>query len=224
MSGEVCSICGWHVQDDKALDKAWKKESTEAGEGVGHTLYQLFRKRQRCTFASIFHICIHIPDCAHAVVQQCKATDLSETTAATHGPCLALNVQSKTQTGKRIIGHVVCECFSAVRRISGFNASHGFRVPRIPGLEVLSLCQWVLLAACVSLILERAAHQQCVSITVADRHAGAVCLSAHPTVLPARPSVPFVLHCMQSQRPWLPVKVLLLDPQLRHLINIYAQP
>ncbi|KAA6420486.1 MAG: hypothetical protein FRX49_09647 [Trebouxia sp. A1-2] len=34
-------------QDDKALDKAWKKESTEAGEALGHTLYQLFKKRQR---------------------------------------------------------------------------------------------------------------------------------------------------------------------------------
>ena len=29
------------------LDKTWKKESSEAGEGLGQTLYQLFRKRVR---------------------------------------------------------------------------------------------------------------------------------------------------------------------------------
>lgn len=44
MNKRVCT------QDDKALDKAWKKESMEAGEGMGHTLYQLFKKRQRYTF------------------------------------------------------------------------------------------------------------------------------------------------------------------------------
>lgn len=35
------------LQDDKALDKAWKKECAEAGEGLGQPLYQLFRKRHK---------------------------------------------------------------------------------------------------------------------------------------------------------------------------------
>ena len=34
------------VQDDKAVDRAWKKESAEAGDGLGQVLYQLFKKRR----------------------------------------------------------------------------------------------------------------------------------------------------------------------------------
>ena len=34
------------IQDDKAVDKAWKKESAEAGDGMGQVLYQLFKKRR----------------------------------------------------------------------------------------------------------------------------------------------------------------------------------
>ena len=42
-----CQAVVWHTQDDKALDKAWKKESSETGEALGPALYQLFRKRLR---------------------------------------------------------------------------------------------------------------------------------------------------------------------------------
>ena len=35
-----------HIQDDKAVDRAWKKESAEAGDGLGQVLYQLFKKRR----------------------------------------------------------------------------------------------------------------------------------------------------------------------------------
>ena len=34
------------IQDDKAVDRAWKKESAEAGDGLGQVLYQLFKKRR----------------------------------------------------------------------------------------------------------------------------------------------------------------------------------
>lgn len=46
-SSNSCQAMIWHTQDDKALDKAWKKESSETGEALGLTLYQLFRKRLR---------------------------------------------------------------------------------------------------------------------------------------------------------------------------------
>ena len=35
-----------YTQDDKAVDRAWKKESAEAGDGLGQVLYQLFKNRR----------------------------------------------------------------------------------------------------------------------------------------------------------------------------------
>lgn len=42
----LLELLAYGVKDDKAVDKGWKKESAEAGDGLGHVLYQLFKKRR----------------------------------------------------------------------------------------------------------------------------------------------------------------------------------
>lgn len=44
--GHLYHLLACGIQDDKAVDKGWKKESAEAGDGLGHVLYQLFKKRR----------------------------------------------------------------------------------------------------------------------------------------------------------------------------------
>lgn len=47
------------MQDDKAVDKAWKKESAEAGDGMGPVLYQLFKKRRsECLLVCSLCLCV----------------------------------------------------------------------------------------------------------------------------------------------------------------------
>lgn len=49
------------IQDDKAVDRAWKKESAEAGDGQGQVLYQLFKKRRSACY--LVRFCITYQRC-----------------------------------------------------------------------------------------------------------------------------------------------------------------